>query len=296
MNGVTPEHLTFSEYQLLSSETDLEPSESDPVIPLLGLAGEVGTLISEFKKMRRPDGVRYSGFEESVTTEMGDVLWYLAALARRMGVELGEVATQNLTKTRSRWLLDSNPTPAFFDKDLQADERLPRQFEVEFATFIGEGRTMSQMKIRGTEIGDPIDDNSHEADNYRFHDVFHLSYAAVLGWSPILRSLLRRKRKSVPELDHDEDGARAGITEEAAAALVFNLARSYDFFDGSDQVDGSILNAVKAVTSHLEVASRTHREWQEAILKGFEVWRQVSEQQGGLVAVDLEARTLSVVT
>ena len=42
-----------------------------------------------------------------------------------------------------------------------------------------------------------------------FHDVFHLAYAAVLGWSPTTRALLKIKRKSRPEIDENEDGARA---------------------------------------------------------------------------------------
>ena len=42
----------------------------------------------------------------------------------------------------------------------------------------------------------------------RFHDIFHLSYAAILGWSPTVRALLRCKRKSDPRVDEVEDGGK----------------------------------------------------------------------------------------
>ena len=38
-------------------------------------------------------------------------------------------------------------------------------------------------------LGNDLMDNAYEDDGYRFHDVFHLACAAVLGWSPVLRAL-----------------------------------------------------------------------------------------------------------
>jgi hypothetical protein len=51
-----PLSLTFDEYQELSAATDLQHHSTDPTVPLLGLAGEIGALIAEFKKKIRPDG------------------------------------------------------------------------------------------------------------------------------------------------------------------------------------------------------------------------------------------------
>ena len=47
------------------------------------------------------------------------------------------------------------------------------------------------MKIHpnGPLLGDPVTDNTHDDDGYRFHDVMHLANMAVLGWSPVMRSL-----------------------------------------------------------------------------------------------------------
>jgi NTP pyrophosphatase (non-canonical NTP hydrolase) len=280
--------ITLDEYQRLAARTDIEAENDDPLIPLLGLAGEVGELAAELKKQQRADDIHYSGFEEAVATELGDILWYLAALARRTGHSLADIARLNLRKTSARWLPPDTPRVAF-DADFPPAQRLPRQFEV---TFRREGDRI-EMLIGDEQLGDPIDDNSHVADHYRFHDVFHLSYVAVLGWSPIIRSLLGRKRKLDEVIDRVEDGARARATEEAIAAMVFKLAEPYDFFEGQLRIDDSILAAVSAVASGLEVKDRSQAEWEEAILAGFSVWRQLREKGEGTVRVDLDAGTLS---
>ncbi len=72
----------------------------------------------------------------------------------------------------------------------------------------------------GTEVGDPLTDNTRRMDAYRFHDAIHLGFMAVLGWSPVMRALLRLKRKSSPEADECEDGARAIFAEEGLAAVL----------------------------------------------------------------------------
>ena len=44
---MTDEDLTLDEYQRLAAATDVEGDSRDPVIPLLGLAGEAGALVSD---------------------------------------------------------------------------------------------------------------------------------------------------------------------------------------------------------------------------------------------------------
>ena len=284
--------LTLDDYQQAAAEKDVERDSEHPVVPLLGLGGEVGALIAEFKKKRRPDGSAYTGFEEVVVTELGDILWYLAALARRVGVPLSTVAERNLEKTRARWLPSEGSSPLAFDAGFPEGQQLPRRFEVTFTT--EEDRVV--MRIGGDEIGDPIDDNARVADGYRFHDVFHLGYVAVLGWSPILRALLKRKRKGDAEIDRAEDGARACAVEEAIAAFVFETARPYDFFVGVTHIDDAILRGVRAVAGRLEVASCSPADWERAILSGFQVWRGLRDAGGGVVRVDRDIRTLELVT
>ena len=122
---------------------------------------------------------------------------------------------------------------------------------------------------------------------------FHFAYAAVLGWSPITRGLLRRKRKSRPLLDEVEDGGRAAVIEEGVVALAFDYARRHHFLDGVAALDFQLLRTIKDMTSHLEVRQCTTGEWEQAILQGFDVWRAVLAARGGRIAVDLDARCIT---
>ena len=57
---------------------------------LLGLVGEVGSLVSALKKKRR-DTDGFLGYHDAVLEELGDVLWYVSAVARRGGTTLEDV-------------------------------------------------------------------------------------------------------------------------------------------------------------------------------------------------------------
>ena len=144
----------------------------------------------------------------------------------------------------------------------------------------------------GKPFGAELTDNAYDPDGYRFHDVFHLAYAAVLGWSPITRALLRRKRKSRPLLDEVEDGGRAAVIEEGVAALAFDYARRHHMLEGVSVLDFQLLRTIKDMTSHLEVKQCTTGEWEQAILQGFKVWRAVLAARGGRIAVDLDHRRI----
>lgn len=72
---------------------------------VLGLAGETGEVIEKIKKMiRDKDGVFHATPEDldELKKELGDVLWYLSAIAFYNGIELEDVATTNLDKLVSR--------------------------------------------------------------------------------------------------------------------------------------------------------------------------------------------------
>jgi hypothetical protein len=146
--------------------------------------------------------------------------------------------------------------------------------------------------INGKQIGSKLTDNSYSSDGYRFHDIFHFSYAAILGWSPVIRSILNCKRKSTPDVDEVEDGGRAIAIEEGISALVFSYAKNHDFLKGVSTVDYQLLATVKSMTSHLEVAQCSLNDWEKAIIVGYELWREVSGNQGGTVVVDLTKKTL----
>src|SRR6266508_1779286 len=122
--------MDFDEYQRLTEVTDVRPDPQDVGFPLLGLAGEVGSLVAEYKKRLRA-GASYEGFEDEVREELGDLLWYAATLARTLDLSLDDIATANLEKTALAWG-DELPPPPAYDAEFPPEQRLPRQFTVRF--------------------------------------------------------------------------------------------------------------------------------------------------------------------
>ena len=292
--------MELNEYQRLANQTDQQPEkgkvEADPrsiMVPLLGMAGEVGELLGEHKKWLR-DGDSYKLFPERVKEELGDLLWYLSNVATKHGLTLDEVAEFNLGKTGRRW----QPIDAvkgrrkLFDDDFPAKEQLPRQMDIS----IEEDSGIAITTIDGAKYGDPLTDNRYEDDGYRFHDICHLSYASVLGWSPTMRALMRRKRKSDPKVDEVEDGGRAIVIEEGISAMVFSYAERRNFLEGAEGLNYDLLRTIKDMTSHLEVSARTEGEWERAIMTGFDIWRQVKAERNGRIHADLELGTIELVS
>jgi NTP pyrophosphatase (non-canonical NTP hydrolase) len=101
--------MNLREYQLEAEKTDQvprsrkAPNRADIMVPLLGLAGEAGTLLTEYKKWLR-EGEAYQIFKERVAEELGDILWYIANIATKEHLNLDDIAAANLKKTRNRWL------------------------------------------------------------------------------------------------------------------------------------------------------------------------------------------------
>jgi NTP pyrophosphatase (non-canonical NTP hydrolase) len=286
--------MDFSSYQAMAMATDQVPHGSDNavIVPLLGLAGEAGELLGEYKKHLR-DGAAHQLFAERVAEELGDLLWYISNVASKFGLDLEHIAQKNLTKCGTRWG-KTKPDPATytFDDRFPDNERLPRQFEVEMINVVENGKVRMQALLNGQQIGDDLTDNAWVGDGYRFHDVFHLAYAAVLGWSPVTRKHLRRKRKSNPLIDEVEDGARAIITEECISVLVFEYAKGHNFLAGISALDYDLLKMIKSMTANLEVSQCTLGDWEKAILAGYEVWREIERNRGGRVLIDLNARSI----
>jgi NTP pyrophosphatase (non-canonical NTP hydrolase) len=291
--------MDFDRYQREALTTDRVPAgpDADPilslVVPMLGLAGETGQLLSEYKKHLR-DGEAHRLFKERVAEELGDLLWYIANVASKFDLKLDEIAAGNLDKVKSRWATQRTE-PLRFDEELPEGERLPRRFEVELVDIEGQDRGRVRVFIDGKPFGADLTDNAYDPDGYRFHDIFHFAYAAVLGWSPITRGLLRRKRKSRPLVDEVEDGGRAAVIEEGIAALVFEYARRHHMLDGVSVLDFQLLRTIKDMTAHLEVSQCATGEWEQAILQGFKAWRAVLATRGGRVAVNLDQRRIDYV-
>jgi MazG C-terminal domain len=129
-------------------------------------------------------------------------------------------------------------------------------------------------------------------DDYRFHDVFHLGYAAILGWSPVLRALFKVKRKSLPKIDESQDGARAILIEEGVSTLVFHRAMQLKFFESISTLDYSLLKLIPEFVDGYEVDQCPLWQWEEAILEGFKAFRLLRQHRRGIITADLARRKL----
>lgn len=288
--------MDLDRYQKEALGTDRIPTHGDAkddlslIVPMLGLAGETGQLLSEYKKHLR-DGDAHRLFKDRVREELGDLLWYVANVASKFELSLDEIAATNLEKAKARWLGDRTEQLCF-DATLPESERLPRRFEVELIDADSEQRQRVRILVSGEPCGAELTDNAYDPDGYRFHDVFHFAYAAVLGWSPVTRALLGCKRKSRPLVDEVEDGGRASVIEEGIAAIAFDYARRHHMLEGVDALDYQLLRTIKDMSSHLEVQRCTTGQWEQAILQGFTVWRAVVAARGGRIAVNLDERRI----
>ncbi len=287
--------MELNEYQRLANQTDQQPrsdyvgpEQPSLLIPLLGMAGEVGELLGEHKKWLR-DGDSYQLLPERVKEELGDILWYLTCVATKHELKLEDVAEHNLAKIDARWrsIARENLRRTLFDDDFPPEEQLPRKMDVTIRS-VGEREVVTL--INDMSFGEQLRDNRYDDDGYRFHDVFHISYATYLGWSPMVRSLLKCKRKSNPLVDEVEDGGRSCVIEEGISAMVFNYAEDRNFLEGTGGVDAELLRTIKGMTNHLEVRSRTESDWEEAITEGFKLWRYVKDRGNANFQADLLQR------
>ena len=87
--------MTFDEYQKQSKETAIY--EHPIIYTTLGLCGESGEVAEKVKKHLR-DG---SSLDE-LKKELGDVLWYISAIASDLKLSLDDIAETNISKLTSR--------------------------------------------------------------------------------------------------------------------------------------------------------------------------------------------------
>ncbi len=365
----------LNEYQEAAARTDQNRrgGMEGLAFPLLGLFGEVGSLLTALKKKQR-DKNSYVGYSEAVLEEFGDVLWYFSNVATRASLSLSDLAQQdfaewlnpnehernltgsddspefeaavialagktgfllndfsagkiqcdrellfahlttifcalhqaaaiaevdlrqaahnNICKTNSRWPRTRQHTP-LFDTSFSESEQLPRKIEMHIVETRVAGKTCVIQLCNGVEIGSRLTDNKILEDDYRFHDVFHLANAAILGWSPCLRALFKVKRKSRPEIDETQDGARAILIEEGLSTLVFHHALRLNYFESMKSLDYSLLKAIQDFVTGYEVDQCALWQWEQAILNGFAVFRKLRTYRRGIVTADLLERSVT---
>jgi NTP pyrophosphatase (non-canonical NTP hydrolase) len=265
--------------------TDFSSSQFEHL--LIELGGEAGGILKDFEK-----GL-FDSNSHLFQKRLASFYDLLARSAKVGGVDLHEAAALNVRKIRDRWpKSDAKPTP-LFDEQFDQEEQLPRQVDMFFIEKHVDGKSYVIQKCNGIKIGDRLTDNMVEDDGYRYHDVFHLSYAAILGWSPVTRALFKSKRKSNRVMDEVEDGARAQIIEEGVSTWVFNYGVQHAFFEGVKVIEYDLLKRVRMLVKGFEVERAGLWEWENAILSGFRAFRDLRQNNGGLIRANLVNRTLT---
>lgn len=102
-----PTQMGFTEYQELASRTANEIKDTiadGPTLEIVnycfGLAGESGEFIDYLKK------VLFHNHEidyEIAKKELGDILWYVSQISRKLGFNLSDVAELNIEKLKKRY-------------------------------------------------------------------------------------------------------------------------------------------------------------------------------------------------
>lgn len=277
---------TFVDLQQQNSSV-IELAAGDQVeASLLALAGRVGVLLSHWS------GGQIQDNGDQLSADLVEIFRSLLIAADDAQVSLDTAANHNVVKTIGRWP-EQREWDALFDNDFPEHEQLPRIMSVEFIERTYGSRQQVVMRYNGVNLGSPLTDNRHEADDYRYHDVFHLAFAGILGWSPTLRALLRIKRKSDPAIDENEDGARANIIEEGISTWIFNHGLRHDAFRHVKSLDYTLLKAVRELVKGYEVAQRPLWQWEHAILEGFRIFRELREHRNGVVTIDLNQRSIT---
>ena len=90
--------LTLKEYQNAAASTAIYPASVQILYPTLGLAGEAGEVANKVKKIVRDGKLD----RDSIAGELGDCLWYIAAICKDLGLNMGDVAADNLSKLKNR--------------------------------------------------------------------------------------------------------------------------------------------------------------------------------------------------
>ena len=91
--------MKFEDYQQAAKETAIYPEDYEVTYPVLGLAGEVGEFANKWKKVLRDDA---PVDRHQLGAELGDILWYVSAIASDLGLHLDEIARNNVHKLMDR--------------------------------------------------------------------------------------------------------------------------------------------------------------------------------------------------
>lgn len=282
------ENLKFADVQRPFSDK-VEADMEAVLAASIELAAKIGIALSAYSD----DRITFC--EREAKDYLVALMASLLEIASTACVEIQDAAAENVAKILDRWPIDRN-FPPLLDTDDVIMERLPRKLKIDiFEREVGD-KTFVYQRCNEINIGDPLTDNREDQDDYRFHDVFHYSYAAVLGWSPVLRALFKIKRKSNKLKDENQDGARAILIEEGIATWVFGQARRQDLFASIERgkLSYDLLKSVRQFAEGYEAEQCPLWVWEEAILSGFTCFRFLVENRSGRLTLDLKSHSIDI--
>lgn len=253
---------------------------------VISLAGKVGLLLNDFSLDK------IAANRDVLSAHLVDIFRALIHAANVADVDLQGAACANIEKIKSRWPSERIYTP-LFDEGYDTTEQLPRLIKMHIIEKAAGNKVYVIQRCNDINIGSRLTDNKVVPDDYRFHDVFHLAYAAILGWSPVMRALFKVKRKSRPEVDESQDGARAILIEEGVSTLIFHHGLRLNYFASINSLDYPLLKLIKDFVGGYEVDRCPLWLWEKAILDGFAVFRKFRTHRSGIVIADLVNRSIS---
>lgn len=89
-------------YEDIVRLTKVYPESAKYIYAALGLSSESGEVAGKIKKFVRGDYDSISDIRENIIDELGDVLWYVTALAMELETSLDEIKERNATKLVNR--------------------------------------------------------------------------------------------------------------------------------------------------------------------------------------------------
>jgi NTP pyrophosphatase (non-canonical NTP hydrolase) len=94
--------MTLNEYQKLAAQFAFYKHD-DLSYCALGITGEGGEVADHVKKMIRDDqNILTNDRKDHLLKELGDVMWYVARMAGKLGYTLDDVAVANINKLHDR--------------------------------------------------------------------------------------------------------------------------------------------------------------------------------------------------
>lgn len=95
--------MNFNEYQQETAKTAIYNPDIAIIYTTMGLTSEAGEVAGKIKKVYRDNfGNFTTAHIETISAELGDVLWYVSQLASALGLDLGQIADNNISKLQSR--------------------------------------------------------------------------------------------------------------------------------------------------------------------------------------------------